>query len=87
MCRRACLPSAPYQLLPARALQGMLGKKQVEHVLARLGLMPEGSTLPQAFPEVRCSSWSRVGQQPCCSCLTRSHFPLPVTLGMCGVWK
>lgn len=31
----------------------MLGKKQVEHVLARLGLMPEGATLPQAFPEVR----------------------------------
>lgn len=32
----------------------MLGKKQLEHVLVRLGLMPEAATLPQAFPEVRC---------------------------------
>lgn len=30
----------------------MLGRKQLEHVLQRLGLMPEGATLPQAFPEV-----------------------------------
>lgn len=33
-------------------VQGMLGKKQLEHVLVRLGLMPEAATLPQAFPEV-----------------------------------
>jgi hypothetical protein len=42
----------------------MLGKKQLEHVLQRLGLMPESTTLPQAFPEV--SGWThRVdGQSP-----------------------
>ncbi|KAL4421843.1 hypothetical protein ABPG77_001325 [Micractinium sp. CCAP 211/92] len=33
-------------------VQGMLGRKQLEHVLQRLGLMPEGASLPQAFPEV-----------------------------------
>ncbi len=33
-------------------MQGMLGRKQLEHVLQRLGLMPEGASLPQAFPEV-----------------------------------
>ena len=31
----------------------MLGRKQLEHVLQRMGLMPEGLDLPQAFPEVR----------------------------------
>lgn len=61
----------------------MLGKKQVEHVLARLGLMPEGSTLPQTFPEVRCSGWSRLGGSPA-ALLTRSHFPLPVECVECG---
>jgi hypothetical protein len=46
-----CCPP-PNLLLP----QGMLGKKQLEHVLQRLGLMPESTTLPQAFPEV--SGWT-----------------------------
>jgi hypothetical protein len=42
-------------------LQGMLGKKQLEHLLVRLGLMPEGSTLPQAFPKVSPASSARPG--------------------------
>ncbi|EFN52170.1 hypothetical protein CHLNCDRAFT_59012 [Chlorella variabilis] len=33
-------------------VQGMLGKKQLEHVLQRLGLLAESQTLPQAFPEL-----------------------------------
>lgn len=33
-------------------VQGMLGKRQFEHVLQRLGLMPQGTSLPQAYPEV-----------------------------------
>lgn len=33
-------------------VQGMLGRKQLEHVLARLGLMSEGASLPEAFPAV-----------------------------------
>ena len=31
----------------------MLGKKQLEQLLVRVGLMQEGATLPQAFPQVR----------------------------------
>lgn len=31
----------------------MLGKKQLEQLLVRLGLMPDGAALPQAFPQVR----------------------------------
>lgn len=33
-------------------VQGMLGKKQLEAVLSRVGLMSQDSTLPQAFPQV-----------------------------------
>ncbi|KAL4856549.1 Phosphoinositide phosphatase SAC7 [Chlorella vulgaris] len=33
-------------------VQGLLGRKQLEHVLQRMGLMPESSTLPQALPEL-----------------------------------
>ncbi|PSC73450.1 phosphoinositide phosphatase SAC8 isoform X2 [Micractinium conductrix] len=33
-------------------VQGMLGKKQLEHLLQRLGLMREGASLPQALPEI-----------------------------------
>ena len=46
-------PATPLLLLLLLLLsQGMLGKKQLEHVLQRLGLMPESTTLPLAFPEV-----------------------------------
>lgn len=33
-------------------VQGMLGKRQLEHLLARLGLIQEGASLPQAYPQV-----------------------------------
>ena len=36
----------------------MLGKRQLEHLLARLGLIQEGASLPQAFPQVRRQSGS-----------------------------
>lgn len=36
----------------------MLGKKQLEAVLSRVGLMSQDSTLPQAFPQV--SLWQLV---------------------------
>ena len=35
----------------------MLGKKQLEHLLQRLGLMREGASLPQALPEVWQARW------------------------------
>lgn len=44
--------------------QGMLGKKQLEHLLVRLGLMAEGGTLPEAFPKVGGVGW--VGRQGGC---------------------
>lgn len=44
---------------PPGSVQGMLGKKHLEHVLQRLGLMPEGTSLPQAFPEVRACMGAR----------------------------
>jgi hypothetical protein len=34
-------------------VQGLLGRRQLEALLGRLGLLAEGDTLAAAFPEVR----------------------------------
>jgi hypothetical protein len=33
--------------------QGLLGRKHLEHVLQRAGLLPEGTALQTAYPAVR----------------------------------
>ena len=44
-------------VLKERVGQGWLARKQLERLLAQLGLVAPGTSLPEAFPEVRaCSS-------------------------------
>jgi len=50
MCGRSL--SHPSRAVP---VQGLLGRKHLEHVLQRGGLLPEGTALQTAFPTVRCA--------------------------------
>ena len=47
-------------------VQGWLARKQLERLLAQLGLVAPGTPLPEAFPEARHASLLPGGRQPPC---------------------
>ena len=43
-------------------VQGWLARKQLDHLLVQLSLLPQGSSIKEAFPEVRCPAFHQPRQ-------------------------